>query len=343
MPSASHSELIDDQLHVAFRWVQEMDPGSGADHPGHYWLKLSTGDLKRRKDDDSGWDAVGGGGDISGEFTAAGDLLLGTGVGTFAAVGVGADGYVLTADSGEAGGVSWQPAGGGGSAVSSGVYASRPAAGTAGNVYYCTDAPVVYVDNGVSWDGWKYGQPMPFLNEPTIQFNVGTAVVSAQGWGTTFSVPANGSTGSVAVQAIEKAYPGTPFVLDMAMSYVGPNRQYAQYGFMARDSGSGRIVVFGPVGGSGLYIQHYNSATSVAGSDENCELSLNMFTPFWIRFEDDGTNIKFSFSADGINWVLLATKSRTFWLATPDKIGFFMNNQTGFIPASGTLLGWYEH
>lgn len=101
MTSVGHNELTADQLHVAFRWVQEGDPGGGTDHPGHYWVKLSTGEIKRRKDDDSGWTLLGGsaGGVTAADFTAKGDLLAGTGSGAYTHLGVGTDGFFVRAHS----------------------------------------------------------------------------------------------------------------------------------------------------------------------------------------------------------------------------------------------------
>jgi hypothetical protein len=46
-------------------------------------------------------------------YTALGDLVSGTGVGTYAVIGVGTDGQILAADSGEAGGLVWIDNGGG--------------------------------------------------------------------------------------------------------------------------------------------------------------------------------------------------------------------------------------
>jgi hypothetical protein len=46
-------------------------------------------------------------------YTALGDLVSGTGVGTYAVTGVGTDGQILAADSGEAGGLVWIDNGGG--------------------------------------------------------------------------------------------------------------------------------------------------------------------------------------------------------------------------------------
>ena len=51
-------------------------------------------------------------------ITAQGQLIAGTGSGTFTALGVGVDGYVLSADSSCAAGVKWAPGGGGSASVS---------------------------------------------------------------------------------------------------------------------------------------------------------------------------------------------------------------------------------
>jgi hypothetical protein len=436
MTSVSHSELIDDQLHVAFRWVQEGDPGGGADHPGHYWLKLSTGALKRRKDDDSGWDDVGGtAGALTGTlFTTKGDLLTATGSNAPVRKGAGTDGYflrpkasnsdglewydhegasdphpqyttnaeattiadteaaaavsthvglsdphsqylkkatltakgdlyvatasgvvtrlpidtdgkVLTADSGATPGVSWQtPSGGGGGAsIDSSAYGSLPAAGNAGNLYLPNDAPVLLRDDGAAWQAFGPIHHLDLSAKPTTWFNQNTNTITSRDWGDFMYCPDTGGTGSISIRGREKAYPTPPFTLDIALQFVGYARNYTQFGLMTRDSGSGRIVTFGPSVAS-LYILRYDSATAINGIEEQAELPMMAGSPMYLRIVDGGTNIQYWWSVNGEDWInFRTTLSRTFWLASPDKIGFFVNNQTNFFPVGVTLLSWYEH
>lgn len=70
--SVGHETLTELQLHEPFHYVDESDPGAvGA---GKYWLKVSTGELKRRNATDDDWDAVGGGGGSSISEGAYGSL-----------------------------------------------------------------------------------------------------------------------------------------------------------------------------------------------------------------------------------------------------------------------------
>lgn len=85
-----------------------------------------------------------------------------------------------------------------------------------------------------------------------------------------------------------------------------------------------------------------NSATSFNSSYllvQNVHyLPLNMGWPLWLRIEDDGTNLLFSVSLDGENFVQYNSELRTDFL-TADEVGFYtVLNSPGFL----TLFSYEE-
>lgn len=101
---AIHSQFTGEELHEAFHYVQETDPGAVGS--GKYWLKVSTGDLKRRKSDNTGWDAVGNSTGMTDPTTTKGDLITRS-ASAVARLPVGSNGQVVTADSTQTLGIKW--------------------------------------------------------------------------------------------------------------------------------------------------------------------------------------------------------------------------------------------
>ena len=68
---AIHSEFTGKELHEAYHYVQETDPGAVGSHL--YWLKVSTGTVKRRNDANSAWIVISPPA-VSSTFTALTDV-----------------------------------------------------------------------------------------------------------------------------------------------------------------------------------------------------------------------------------------------------------------------------
>lgn len=65
-------------------------------------------------------------------------------------------------------------------------------------------------------------------------------------------------------------------------------------------------------------------------------------TVVWLKIEDNNTNLKFSYSTDGVHFLLLGEEARTTFL-TPDEIGFAINNfGNGNSEAMATFVAWEE-
>ena len=137
---------------------------------------------------------------------------------------------------------------------------------------------------------------------------------------------------SNAITARVMTAPAPPYTITCLLSPLLLGTNYQAYGLCWADSTSGKMQVF-----SIQYDQSetagelwwqvtalWNSYTSLGSY-----LTYNSITPLhWFRLQDDGTNRKCYLSADGINFVLCNTMTRTTFL-TPNQVGFFINPRTG--------------
>jgi hypothetical protein len=232
------------------------------------------------------------------------------------------------------------------------TYANKPAAGVAGRIFLPTDGLYLEHDNGSAWV--KFGPIWPFSPPQVSDFptwvNQGASTATDNKGAIFLSCQAVGSNN---LRALMKAYPTPPFTVEMAYIPV----QHAQYsssnalaGLCIRNATDGKLQVYGSCGGS--YPQssglNYPSATGSSsgitgwsGSGNNMHFSSNLI---WVKYEDDGTNRKISFSVDGCSWLQMASLSNTDYL-TPDQIGIFAHNESAGTEASNgcTFLHWKQY
>jgi hypothetical protein len=117
---------------------------------------------------------------------------------------------------------------------------------------------------------------------------------------------------------IVQSAPATPYTVTAKMTVTGPQvtNNFAGLGF--RDSATGRMVgwVRGN-SGSGAIIGVVHPASAWIQTE-----GLYWIGQIYMRIVDDGTNHKFYYGWDGVNYTLFRTQSRTTWAANPNQFGF---------------------
>jgi hypothetical protein len=234
------------------------------------------------------------------------------------------------------------PAGGGGGSISAGVYASRPAAGTAGRLYLATDADTMSYDTGAAWLTWRILSPVADPSGSFAWVNQGGAAVATTHGALVLSAPASATH---QVRARVKTAPSAPYTLTVAMRIASLSTfstDAPQGGIVLRNSGDGKLVTlsYSPATGE-IVQQNWTDHDSVSGSNVHPVFGLPS-DKVWLQIEDNNTNRYYRVSADGWNWLDLANVVRSSH-TTPDQVGFFASAGDGNVsPAFVTLLDWRE-
>jgi hypothetical protein len=107
-------------------------------------------------------------------------------------------------------------------------------------------------------------------------------------------------------------------------------------GLLARQSSSGKFFG-GTINSEGTFNRVFSWAAYTLASPTSFNSTIlsrenGRTTPFgryfWMKLEDDGTDLKFYGSYDGLYWHLLATHDRDSYMTSggPDQFGWYINN-----------------
>ena len=291
--------------------------------------------------------ATGGGGGMTNPMTAAGDLIVGGTGGAPERLAVGSEGQVLTVVSGAP---AWASGagGGGGGGVSAGPIGSRPAAGTAGRLYLCTDTPLICYDDGTAWRCWgTYDYPIAEPDNEAFSWAARGALDNASVDLSKGGIILRTSPSPIDNWAIRvTTIPAPPFTLTARMRplLIGRNTQHT--GLILRNSETGQFVAFGLTHVSDRNIVEmtkWNNPSSFNSVYDGGLTVLPPDRPLWFRLQDNGTYRIGYFSFDGVYWHQIPSTNvtRTDFI-TPNQVGFGVNtsnNNPGTDPAVW-LLGW---
>lgn len=155
--------------------------------------------------------------------------------------------------------------------------------------------------------------------------------------------------------------PGTPWTFTLGWRpFLSSNSSapasFARAGVVLKNTGNARLILFGngilstDIGSVQTLVRDYNSASSSSTIQKREDWSRRFDDVMWHRVTDDGTNLVYDTSRDGVNWEQFFTQGRTAWLTSgPNQVGFFidpagadvsfganMNNYASFVHVSFT-------
>ena len=157
------------------------------------------------------------------------------------------------------------------------------------------------------------------------------------------------TSASDGLRLLVKSQPATPYTITTCIFALSGNyitsQAIPQYGICWRDSGTGKILTYGPGMGSYYgafsYAQWTNYTTLSAGQ---FMYSMGYASPLWIRFADDGTYRTVSISQDGYKYELVSPAQGRTTFCTADQVGVFLNSgkSTTSIPRILNVLHWSQ-
>lgn len=149
------------------------------------------------------------------------------------------------------------------------------------------------------------------------------------------------------LRILTKSAPGTPYTLTAAIRF-GLSADSATSvlsgdlcGIAFRENATSKISLIGVGGNATLTQQEYTDATTF--SFTNAVQSWRFDGPIWLQLENDGTNLNFAYSIDGINWIQLYTELvADFFTTAPDELCMFINNSKNQADSQMSVLSWLE-
>jgi len=227
-----------------------------------------------------------------------------------------------------------------------GLITARDAAGQSGRLYLPTEG-LVGQDNGSLWDMMPLSRMTPPASADFSWVNQGTATVADSKGMMILSTP-NVASGEN-VRCLVKAAPGTPYEFTIAMLALSPTytsaSAMAQYGICWRESGSGKLLLFGPGMASYPTTFNYTQMTNPTTVSSNItQVSMPAQGLVWIRFSDDGSNRLVKISMDGFNFEPIAAAQGRTTFVTADQVGVFANSwkTANVLPRIISFLHWRQ-
>jgi len=150
------------------------------------------------------------------------------------------------------------------------------------------------------------------------------------------------------IRAISLAAPATPYMIDANIALISLPISGTCWAGIGWTDGTTYQGVFltapGAVGNPPIRVTIMSNATTQFSQVFGVVNVIPDLSDIWLRIRDDGTNVYFYYSVDGITWIQLATYNRgTYYPVT--NVAFIINNNgsTSNLPEYATLRSWWQH
>lgn len=206
--------------------------------------------------------------------------------------------------------------------VTTGTFASRPTAGVNGRIYYPTDGPISFIDDGTNWRPLVGGtilgtQPAAASTWNKLNFTQQGSQTAAPTLSDNFGTLKLVITGGTAnLQGIYETMSAGTWTLTVALNMTSLVN-FAAAGLFCSDGTKyvAQLTSYNSsIGGHSLDCNTYTSVSSGANVQQN--YATQMGNIIWLRMQDDGTNINYYWSQNGIDFMEYRSVGRTSFLAS---------------------------
>jgi len=172
-------------------------------------------------------------------------------------------------------------------------------------------------------------------------FNQDTTAATVANGLLTLTAPAAAGT---SMNGITQPAPATPWtaVLKVNAMDLSPVQPAPLSGLVLGDS-TGKFIVFGvffanPSAQLALTVGYWPTGTDATGGNPFGSSMLPSTFPWWLKVQDDGTNLTFSYSGTGSVYTQVGTVSRTAFLSSgPTKVGIGVGSDGANTPVNGAF------
>jgi hypothetical protein len=207
-----------------------------------------------------------------------------------------------------------------------------------------------YRDDGTQWKKWGHFNEFFEPDQSLFSWvNQSSATIVTTYGPTILATPAPGGAGEN-VNLRVRSTPATPYVLIAGfIPQIDPTNN-TSCGMVLRESSTGKFIFFrllfdtvSAITKSDIVfsVDKYTSPAVFSANYNVVSAGFLRGSVIWFRIFDDGTDITWSYSNDGQNYIDITTQTRTDFLALgPNQIGFAINSNTTTGATGMTLLSW---